>query len=159
MLFRSKAQRLNPKDPIPYINIGAGYFVQKNYTQALKNYEEALKLDPDKLQALTSIVRIQVLQGKPKTAYSLAERHLEKTKNKAAVYQLLGQLDLQGKSYAKGIKHLEEAIKLNPDLLSAYFLIGNAYYAQKKFDEAVKRYEEVIQKNPRAIPAYMLLGY
>jgi tetratricopeptide (TPR) repeat protein len=156
-LFR-KAQSLNPKDPAPYINLGAVYVIQKNYAQALKEYAEALRLDSDRFEALSSIAGIHVALGNRHAAFDRVQQHLTKTKRQAEVHELLGQLSLQGKDYGKGIEHFERAIQLNPELLSAYLLIGNAYATQRKFDRAIEEYEKVIQKNPQAIPPYMLLG-
>ena len=156
-LFK-KAQSLSPKDPAPYIYIGAVYVVQKNYPRAIKEYEEALKLDADRVDALSSIAGIHILQGNRKAALERVQQHLAKTKKQPEIYQLLGQLALQGKEYAKAIEHFDKAVQLNPDLLSVYFLLGNAYAAEQKFDRAIEEYQKIIQKNPLAIPPHMLLG-
>ena len=68
------------------------------------------------------------MQGERKAAYDWIESHLGKTKNQAAVYQLLGQLDLQGKNYARGTKHLEAEIPskraiANPENLKKIYLV------------------------------------
>ena len=98
------------------------------------------------------------MQGNPKAAFQRIEQQLSKSKNHAAIYQLLGQLSIGTKEYAKGIEYLEKAINLNPDLSSAYFLIGTAYAAQKKFDTAIEQYEKVSKKNPKAIQPLMMVG-
>jgi tetratricopeptide (TPR) repeat protein len=156
-LFK-KAQSLNPKDPVPYINIGALYVVQKNYPRALKEYEEALKLDADRVDALSSIAGIHILQGNRQAAFERVQQHLAKTKKQPEIYQLLGQLNLQGNEYAKAIEHFDKAVQLNPDLLSVYSLLGNSYAAQDKFDGAIEEYQKIIQKNPLAVSPHMLLG-
>ena len=156
--FLRKAHALNPKDPVPYINTGAVYVAQKNYPRALKEYEEALKLDADRVEALSSIAGVHVLQGNREAAFEKVQQHLTRTKKQAEIYQLLGQLNLQGKEYAKAIEHFDKAVQLNPDLLSVYFLLGNAYAAQHSFDRAIEEYQTIIQKNPLAVPPHMLLG-
>ena len=156
-LFK-KAREIDPKDPVAHMNIGDVYQVQKIFPAALKEYEEALKLDPEKIEALRSVVAIQLLQGNRKAAFARAEQHLGEIKNQAAVYQILGELSLEGKNYTKGIEYLGKAVESNPNLLSAYFLIANAYIVQNKLDEAIEEYQKIVQKNPRALPAYMVLG-
>jgi tetratricopeptide (TPR) repeat protein len=99
-----------------------------------------------------------MVQGNPKAAFQRVEQQLSKTKNQAGVYQLLGQLSIGAKEYAKGIEYLEKAVDINPDLSSAYFLIGNAYAAQKKFDTAIEQYEKVSKKNPKAVQPLMMTG-
>lgn len=117
-----------------------------------------MKLDADRVDALSSIAGVYVLQGNRQGALDRAKQHLTRTKKQPEIYQLLGQLNLQEREYAKAIEHFEKAVQLNPDLLSAYFLLGNVYAAQQKFDRAIKEYQKIIQKNPLALPSHMLLG-
>jgi tetratricopeptide (TPR) repeat protein len=153
-----QAQKINPKNPAAHINIGALHAIKKKFPEAIKEYEEALALDSDRVDALGSMAQVYLLQGNPKGAFQRVEQQLGKTKNQAGVYQLLGQLSMGTKEYAKGIEYLEKAIDLNPELLSAYFLIGNAYAAQKKFDTAIEQYDKVAKKNPKAIQPLMMSG-
>jgi tetratricopeptide (TPR) repeat protein len=117
-----------------------------------------LEIDPNRIDALSSMARVYVLQGNPKSAFQRIERQLSKTENHAGVYELLGQLSIGTNEYARGIEYLEKAIDLNPDLVSAYFLIGNAYAAQKKFDIAIEQYKKVNKKNPKAVQPLMMVG-
>jgi tetratricopeptide (TPR) repeat protein len=153
-----KAKELNPQDSIPYINIGGIYLFQKMYPLALKEYEQALKLDPDRIEALRSIASILVLQGNRRAAFERTEKHTTKTKNQAEVYQLLGELSLEAQDRAVGMQYLKRAVELNPELFSAYFLIAQAYVGEKKFDEASKEYQKILAKNPNSIPALTILG-
>ena len=137
--------------------MAAVYAVKKKYPEALKEYEQALTLDPNRTDALGSMAQVYILQGNPKRLFSV-EQQLSKTKNQAGVYQLLGQLSIGTKEYARSIEYLEKAIDLNPELSSAYFMIGNAYAAQKKFDTAIEQYQKVSKKNPKAIQPLMMTG-
>jgi tetratricopeptide (TPR) repeat protein len=153
-----KAQSLDPKDQRVYLLLGTASLLQKNYVQALKEFEESLKLDPDRIEALNSIAVTMVQQGDRKTAMARVEKHLGKTKMPAGVHQLLGQLSLEGKEFDKGIQQLRRAIQLKPDLISAYFLIANAYIAQNKIDQAKDEYQKIIEKNPNDPGAHTILG-
>src|SRR6185503_4158313 len=100
----------------------------------------------------------QLVRNEPKQALEQAQQHLTKTKNTAAVYQILGQINLSMKDYPKAIEFLSKAIEANPNLGYPYLLIGNVYAAQGKFDSAIEQYEKIIVKNPRAVPALMMVG-
>jgi tetratricopeptide (TPR) repeat protein len=132
--------------------------MQKNYDQALKEFEESLNLDPDRLEALNSIAFTMAQQGNRKAALTRAGKHLGKTKMQAEVYQLLGKLSLDGQDYDTGIQHLRRAIEVKPGLISAYFLIGSAYIAQNKIDQAVDEYKKVVERNPHDTRAHTILG-
>jgi tetratricopeptide (TPR) repeat protein len=153
-----KAQSLDPKDARVYWLLGTAFLLQKNYAQALKEFEECLNLDPDRIEALNSIAVTLVQQGNRKTAMERAEQHFSKTKMQAEVHQLLGQLSLDGKEFDKGIQHFRRAIGLKPELISAYFLIANAYIAQNKIDQAMDEYQKIVEKTPSDPAAHTILG-
>jgi tetratricopeptide (TPR) repeat protein len=153
-----KAQSLDPEDARTYLLSGAASLLQKNYAQAVKEFEACLSRDPNVLEALNSIALTMVRQGNRKGAMERVERHFPKTKLQAEVLQLLGQLSLDAKEFDAGIDYLRRAIGLKPDLMPAYFLIGSAYIAQNKTDEAVREYENVIKRNPRNAAAHTILG-
>jgi tetratricopeptide (TPR) repeat protein len=139
-------------------NIGAVYALEKKYPEATREYEKALSLAPDRIDALVALTQIDLLQGNEKKALERAQQHLPKTKNQAQVYELLGQISLRSKEYGKGIEYFDRAVNLNPDLASAYYALGNAFAAQQKFAAAIEQYEMVIRKSPQAIPPHMMLG-
>ena len=156
--FFFRAKEINPADASLHINIGAAYLVQKKYGQALTEYEEALKLAPDRIDALAPIAQVLAVQGNQKAGFERVQQQLARTRNKAEVYQLLGQLSVDQHDYEKALSYLEKAVALKPDLFSAAHLIASTYMAQKKFDQAIAESEKIIQKNPMAIASYMLLG-
>ena len=156
-LFK-QAQGVNSKNPAAHLDVGVIYVLQKKYPEAIKEYEEALKLAPDQIDALNSIAQIYMIQGNPKAALERAQQQLERTNSQAEIYQLLGQISLRTKDYTKGIAYLQRALGLNPNLGFTYYLIGNAYAAENKIDAAVSQYEAAIKKDPKDIPSYMMLG-
>ena len=64
-----QAQKVNPQNPASHINIAAVYVLKKKYPEALKEYEQALTLDPNRIDALGSMVQVYLLQGDPKSAF------------------------------------------------------------------------------------------
>jgi tetratricopeptide (TPR) repeat protein len=153
-----KAQAQDSKDARVYFFLGTAFLLQKNYAQAAKEFEQSLNLDPDRIEALNSFALAMVQHGSRKTAIERTEKHLSKTKMQAEVYQLLGQLSLDGKEFERGIQHLRRAIEIKPSLVSAYYLIGNAYIAQNKIDQAMDEYQKIIEKNPSDAGAHTILG-
>lgn len=153
-----RAKEINRSDASLRSNIGAAYVVQKKYGQALTEYEEALKLDADKIDALSAVAQVLSLEGNQKAAAQRVQQQLDKAKNKAEVYQLLGQLSVDQKDFDKAISYFEKAIALKPDLFSAAHLMARSYMAQKKFDQAIVECDKIIQRNPKATESYMLLG-
>ena len=140
------------------MDIAAVYIAQKKYPNALREFEAVLKINPEVIDALASMVQLYVLQGDRKTAFSKAEEHLAKTKNQAMVYQLMGQIQIGGKNYPKAIAYLEKAIELNPSLVTPYYLLGTVYSAQQNFDMAIAQQEKILTRNPKAVPSLMMIA-
>jgi tetratricopeptide (TPR) repeat protein len=154
-MFR-RAQKQSPDDPSPRMNIAAVYMLQKKFPEAIKEYEATLAIDPERLEALKSLTQIYAIQGNSHLAFERAEKHLAKTKNDGAVFELMGRFKLAAKDYATGIQLLEKAVERNPNLLSAYYTIGSAYAAQGKFDVAIDQYQKVSAKQPGTLSPLMM---
>ncbi len=78
------ARRLLPGHPDPRINLGAVYERAGRNDEALASYESALEVYPDHLQAMESLVKLQLRVSKPD---ELTERRL-------AEIALRGETDL-----------------------------------------------------------------
>ena len=156
-LFK-RAQAGDPNNSSIHSNLGAVYVLQKKYSDGAREYQEALRLAPDQIDSLVSLVQIDLIQGEEKRALQRAQQLLPKTKKQADVYQLMGRISLVNKDFGRGIEYLEKAVNLNPDLASAYYALGNAYVSQQKFGAAMDQYQKVIGKDPKAIPPRMMMG-
>ena len=156
-LFR-KIQKLDPRNPTVHISSGEIYLSLKQFDLAISEYETAVKLDPERIDALTGLAQVYMQKGNTQTAFDRVNKQLTISKDKGRIHQLLAQMSLGMKDYTKAIQHLEKTLELNPSLVSAYSMIGNAYLAQNKFDEAIEQYQKAIQKKPSEIPTRMLLG-
>jgi tetratricopeptide (TPR) repeat protein len=154
----NKAQALSPKDARTYVLLGTASLMQKNLTQALKEFQESLSLDPDRVEALNSLTFTMVQQGQHSAAIERAQKHLTLTKMTAEVHQLLGQLNLAAHEPDKATGNLRRAIEIKPDLITAYFLLAQAFIAQNKIDQAIGEYEKIAEKNPGDPGAQTILG-
>ncbi len=70
----------------------------------------------------------------------------------AELYRGQGNLD-------KASELIEQALKLNPDLIEARHVLGAIYLDQRKFDKAIEELEQVLRVNPYNPTAHENLGY
>ncbi|MCG8404653.1 MAG: tetratricopeptide repeat protein [Phycisphaerales bacterium] len=91
--------------------------------------------------------------------------------NNARAHNNLGKhlLDKHGKLVKKekelakttleeAIKHLKEAVRLDPKFLRAHYNLGNGLRANKELDAAIASYHEALKLDPRYIEARIMLG-
>jgi tetratricopeptide (TPR) repeat protein len=66
--------------------------------------------------------------------------------------------DLTAVSFDKPLQHLEEAVKLQPDMWRAHYYLGKIYREGDKQKEAANEFTKAIQGNPREWGPYVALG-
>lgn len=125
---------------------------------ALKEYEEALRMDPNRIDALNLIAQILVDQGKAQEALLRVERHGEKVKDRAVIFHILGDINVRAGDPKKGVEYLEKALALNPSLLSAYLKIGDVYARQNAHDRAISEYLKAAERAPKSVQPLMLIA-
>jgi predicted Zn-dependent protease len=90
-----QAQKVNPPNPAPHINIASVYVFKKKYPEALKVSKRLFAARPNVSTRLVLMMQVYLLPKEdPKSASKRLEAHLAKAKNQAGVYQLLGQLSI-----------------------------------------------------------------
>jgi tetratricopeptide (TPR) repeat protein len=151
----SRIQKSYPKDAGVHIGLGGVYMAQSKSALALKEYEEALRLDPNRVDGLDLIAQLMVKEGKPKEAWTRVERQLDRAIDHAGIFHLLGELSVGAGDTKKGIGYFEKALALNPNLISTYLKIGDLYAGQQAFDRAIAIYLKAVERAPKAIEPRM----
>lgn len=68
------------------------------------------------------------------------------------------KVDLSTVNFEKAMQHLQEAVKLNPDMWRAHYYLGRIYREQDKPKEAATEFSAAIKANPRESGPYVALG-
>ena len=125
-----------------WYNRGVDLYGQSKYDDAIKAYDEAIKINPKLYRSLVTTkeflsLRLRVNTTKPSKAYDeaiwLDPKLTEAWSNKG------NALFIQGK-YDEAIKASDEAIRLDPNLATPWYNKGNALFIQGKYDEAIKAF-------------------
>jgi tetratricopeptide (TPR) repeat protein len=122
-----------------WLNKGNALSMQNKYNEAIKCYDEVIKLDPMNAVALNN--KVNALNALGRTTEANAT--IAKAKNLSETIERLirkGNEHYDQGKYDKAIKAYDEAIKLDSDFEVAWENKGNALYAQGKYDEAIKAY-------------------
>jgi tetratricopeptide (TPR) repeat protein len=141
-----------------HLDLGIDYAEKGKLNEAIAEYQEAIRLDPNYAKAHYNLGIAYHEQGKLDDAIaeykeairidpSMADAHI----NLGVAYADQGKLD-------EAIAAYREAIRINPDLGDAHLNLGLAYDDQGRWDEAIAEYKEVIRINPDDADAHYNLG-
>jgi tetratricopeptide (TPR) repeat protein len=128
------------------------------YEKAIENYKEALRINPNFLEAHNNLgVSLYDLRryGEAEKEYNEA---LQINPNSAEAHNNLGALLYELKRYEEAEKEYKEALRISPDYARAYNNLGVLLKELKRYEEAEKEYKEVLRINPDFAVAHYNLG-
>lgn len=168
-------------------NAGWKAYRAKQYEEAIKNFEDAVKLVEDNHNAYYGMGLSLDAQKKYEDAAKAYERAVKK-KDGDAMYHMhygislyktvieeakkrqgktegkdpgevqVAMLDLKGANFEPALQQLETSVKLNPDLFRAYYYIGRIHRHNEEAAKAAEAFTKSIQANPRFGDPYIALG-
>jgi tetratricopeptide (TPR) repeat protein len=147
-----------------YINKSVDFRKSKDYKNALKSSDEALKADPKYLDGWNEKAAIYIDKAQYKKAIESCDiairinpKYFYAYNNKAVALRKL-------KDYENALKSCDEALKINPgysdaqneknNILQAFYLKITGLVNKKKYDKAIKDCDTIINSDPKNLYAY-----
>jgi TolB-like protein/class 3 adenylate cyclase/Flp pilus assembly protein TadD len=137
--------------------------------QARRFFEEAITLDPENVEAMVGLARVDALTGAAimtddwSARFSSAETTLTKAlslaPNHALAHMLLGIVQVFTKRMAQGIAHCEHALALDRNLASAHSVIGAAKVFLGRGAETEAHVNEALRLSPRDTLAHRWMAF
>ena len=128
----------------------------------MKNFEKALSLAPDFMEAFTSIILIHAAKKEFDLALEKCNRQLEKYKDRpqaaAFLHNLKGRLYLSLGEKTPAENSFKAALNANPELMPPYYALAQIYLSENKADKAIAQYQAALESNPRQTGAHMMLA-
>lgn len=150
----------------------------EQYSEARKIFKDILEKDPDCVDAILGIARLDELAMRSEEAEKGYRLALEKAPNNARVATVVAQYYASVEDYPKAAQLLERAIDLDPDQKAyhyelavvltrqgkldeslphftqsvgagaAHYNVGRILYDQKRYDESEQHFLQALNKNP-----------
>lgn len=125
---------------------------------AIEQYQAALDLKPNLVEARNNLALLQVEEGLLDEAISNYEEALKRKPNQAQVHNNYGRALVRTGRIDEGIEHFRKAISLKSNYAQPYCNLGSALADLGKFDEAVSEYKKALRVNPKFADAYCRMG-
>lgn len=141
-----KAADINPTNVDNYSNLAIVYQSIASFTRgadefAIRNYEEALKYEPNNPVFMNEIGKLYVLRS---DAYRTLLNAGEAEARQQAQANVNAELE-------KAETWFNKAISAKPDYAAAKFNLGLVYERQGRLSDSVRKFEEVLATNPTDI--------
>jgi len=150
--FLKKCVMYNPKHAKAHAELGLLFYRTKNFNEAKKEIDMALKLSPETYSSYYYLGKIlkdaKDLQGAIK-AFEKAQRDPE-VKLKAIIehgscYMVVGRFDNAALDFQRAID-LDKGMT-NPESLYAHYFLATCYEKSRKIDKAIEEWELIYKRN------------
>jgi tetratricopeptide (TPR) repeat protein len=137
-----------------YYECGNSWSEKEDHEMAIKDYDEAIRLDPQFVAAYASRGLSWCLRGEYAKAIEDCDQAIRLDPKHAPAYLNRGVASCCKKDYDRAIRDFDEVSRLDPKNVCVYEDRGNAWHAKKDYTKAIKDFGEAIRLDPRNASAY-----
>lgn len=139
-------------DPAVLIKEGVQLNDQHKYAEAIEKYSEALKLNPDNLQANYEMAFSLFASGKGADGIPYIQKTIKGSTSPtltASSYELLGSIYDQANQFQNAVDAYNQGIKINPNYQRLHYNLGITYFRNNRFAEAEQCAIDAIRLDPK----------
>lgn len=140
------------------MNTGKNYYDRGQVQKALPLFEQAVKLEPSRPDALLNLANAHLLADHTEEALRWAEEALSFDRNLAAAYYVAGCAHLRLRQFEEAVKALFSARDLDPTVAAVHYQLGRAQAELGNYEDAIASFQEVIRLEPKHPVAHYALG-
>lgn len=127
LVLLREGQQLDPENPFYPYEIGFAYYLQKDYSSALKVMKKAVKSGKTAPQMYSIMGNIYDYTGKQKKAVKTYEEGIERYPETAIFHVELGILEFRREEYDLAAAYWEAGIRADPNYASNYFHLASLF--------------------------------
>lgn len=134
---------------VAYNNRGIGYADQEDYERAIRDYNQAIRLDPTLASAYNNRAYVHWKKKDYSRALLDYDQAIRLDEKFALAYNGRGNVYAAKNNYDRAILDYNQAIRLDSNNAVAYHNRGIAYRKKGDYDRAIQDYNEAIRLNPK----------
>ncbi|GBC08353.1 hypothetical protein RclHR1_08060001 [Rhizophagus clarus] len=155
-LSRSITRKVKSNNVHVYIIFGNCYLFYNDYITAIKNYNIALKNDPNNYLCLKNCAYIYEKKGDYLNTLTILDKLLNINKKDSLILCYYGEILCNMTKYSKAIPYFTRSNIIDPENIHNLNKRAIAYYILQKYDKALLDFDKIIQLDPSNFSAYYL---
>ena len=156
--YFNKANSYNWHTSEMYIKMGDIYFAQKQYKEAVGNFEEAIKLDKKQKNLYWTLATCYYYTDNYEKAEENAKKALEIDKKNYYAHNVMGLVNTKRGNYDLALANFAESMKNNPKFYDPYVNIGHIYDVKQEYEKGIPYFEKAVKVDPKQELAYKNMG-
>jgi tetratricopeptide (TPR) repeat protein len=152
------ARDLAPRDPSIPLLVGATYVIERKTAEAQREYEAALKIDPNYGPAHDQLSALWLANGQSAKAVDHLQQQAASNPKDAQAHFALGSIYRQKRDFARAEAELNQAVQLAPDRVEARLQLGGVFQDQSRLGAAIEQFEAALKIEPRSSALHAILG-
>ena len=144
----TKSRDLNPKNPLPYLELAIIEARAGNYELSRTYIQNAITLKPNFTDAYFVLTQLEIAQGNVKAALNSTRAVIALEPENPIRYYQLGVLESSDNNIDGAIIAFEKAVALDTNYANARYLLALAYDMKGRSVDALSQFEKVLELNP-----------
>ena len=141
-----------------FYNLGIVYEKLKNLKKAKENYQKAIEIEPEAIDAIYNLGLVCTDLKEFDTAIKCFEKVILTDNDDSNSYFNLGLVYFKMSNYNKAIQYFQKTIDLNNEDIYAHFYLGNIYKTLGDSNSARVKFNKVLEISPDYSWAYYNLA-
>jgi Flp pilus assembly protein TadD len=133
---------------LAHLNLGSALDEKGQSDEAIREFQEALRLKPGYAQAHNNLGVALVRKGQINEGISQYHEAIRLKPDYALAHSNLGIALVRNGQSDEGIREFQEAIRLKPDYALAHYNLGIALVRKGQSDEGIREFQEAIRLKP-----------
>jgi Flp pilus assembly protein TadD len=135
------------KPAVAHYSRGNAFIDKGRTSEAIEEYRQALRIDPDYVEAHNNLGNALLLTGQTSQAIDHYKQALRIDHNNAQAHSNLGNALVQMQRAAEAIEHFQKALHMTPNSASAHNNLGAALAEVGRTDEAISEFKAALRIN------------
>jgi tetratricopeptide (TPR) repeat protein len=131
---------------------------KKNLPGARKEFDEALKLEPNSMEALEASVALDLAMKQPEAARARVKGRIDAPNASPALMLLAARTYVATGDVETGEQLMRKALQKDSTYLPAYGALSQLYLSQKRLDAALVELDNLARQDPKPVAALTLAG-